>query len=387
MHFRIPPHTYLSHIASWRFVLTLVLVLAADRWLEHTKVIERAVLGGYDTALERSDTVYHANGTVVVGITSEDVARYFGGQRPIPAAALDSVIRRLLSLDPGVLVVDIFTDDSSYKSAVLADSLLLTRQEQLVWAQFVDTTNDEVLPAVGGISAVPGRAGVALMTADQDRLVRRFRLRFVTRGSAAAGDTLQSLPYAATLAYTERGRKLGPRDDPHGGSVRLDGVPDDTGSIGLRPYLRDPPFYVLDDVLSADLKQVATSPKFAGKVVVLGFVDGSDQLLTPNGVRPGSEVVADAIETVLDKRKLIRPLPAWTDWLVKIALALLIAYIHYSLPPRYGAAVMIVLAILVVRASFSILAHSGIWTNYILVVMSIWIEQLYEDITHSPAHA
>lgn len=386
MRLRIRRHTYLGHVTSFGFLLTLAVVFAADYWLEHTRVVERAMLGGFDTALERSEP-HTADCTAVVGITAEDVQRYFGGVRPIPAAALDSVIRRLLNLDVGVLVVDVFTDDSTYKARILADSLLLKRQASLVWAQFVDTTNGEVLPAVGGIPDVPGRTGVAAMTADEDRIVRRFPLRFAARRSAAGPDTVESLPYAATqalAAHLSRGTT--------GNSVpcmplRYTGARADTESVGLRTYTRSPPFYLLDDLLSADPSQVTAARRFSNRVVVLGFVDGSDQAITANGIRPGPHVVADAIETLIDERSAITSLPQWAEWLVKLALALFIAFIHYKLPPRVGAAVMIVLAVVVVRASFLILEHRGLWTNYILIVMSIWIEQLYANVSQSPRHA
>jgi CHASE2 domain-containing sensor protein len=385
MRFRIRPHSYLRHVTSFGFLLTLAVVFAADYWLEHTRVVERAMLGGFDTALERSEP-RNADCTAVVGITTEDVQRYFGGVRPIPAAGLDSVIRRLLKLDVGVLVVDIFTDDSTYRAKILADSLLLQRQASLVWAQFVDTTSGEVLPAVGGI-AVPGRSGVAAMTADEDRLVRRFPLRFATRRSAAGPDTVESLPYAATQALAAHLSRRPRGDAVPCMPVRYTNARVDTGSVGLRTYIRNPSFYLLDDLLSADPTQVTATRRFSDRVVVLGFVDGSDQAITASGVRAGPHVVADAIETLIDERSAITSLPRWAEWLVKLALALLIAFIHYKLPPRVGAAVMIVLAVVVVRASFLILEHTGLWTNYILIVISIWIEQLYANISQSPHHA
>ena len=384
MRFRIEPESYLGHVISWRFALTLLLVFAADYWLEHTKVVEHAMLGGFDTALERSEP-RTAGCTAIVGITSEDVHRYFGGVRPITPVGLDSVVRRLLNLDVGVLVVDIFTDDSAYKSTVVADSTLFQRQQSLVWAQYVDTASGEVLPAVGGIVAVPGRTGVAAMTADADRLVRRFSLRFTARRSAAGFDTLESLPYAATQALAAHFERRNSRDSVPCRPVRYGaGARVDTESVGLRNYTRTPPFYLLQDVLSADPKQIAASRRFSDRVVVLGFVDGSDQAITPTGVRPGPQVVADAVETLIDERSAIKSMPEWAEWLIKLALALFIAFVHYKLPPRIGAVVMIVLAVIVVRASFLILERTGLWTNYILIVMSIWIEQLYENIAHSP---
>jgi hypothetical protein len=77
--------------------------------------------------------------------------------------------------------------------------------------------------------------------------------------------------------------------------------------------------------------------------------------------------------------------PRWLEWVGKLMLALLIAYVHYRLPPRAAAISMIVIGVGVVYGAFWIFEHSGYWTNFILIVVGVWIEQLYENVTHSPA--
>jgi CHASE2 domain-containing sensor protein len=366
--------TYWTHVTSWRFVVTLAALFVLDAWLERTTVAERATLGGFDTASERTERRL-ASHTVVVAISALEVRKYFRGRRPVPPAALDTVVTRLLRFKPAVLVIDVFTDDSAYAHPFFTDAGLLREQGRLVWAQAVDSATHEALPVLGGVVNPPGRTGLAAILADPDRIVRRFRPRFAASGSGPASDTVESLPLAAANAYRAQKR------DPAGLTRRL---PGDTGSIALRTYDRDPPFYLLDDVLSAP-PGPASAPDtlFANRVVVLGFIDGSDVVITPRGVRTGSEVVADAVETLLDDRGAIRGFPAWLEWGAKIALALLVGFIHFRFPPRVAAASMVVMAVGVVYLGFLVFAHAGYWTNFILIVVGMWIEQLYESTMRS----
>jgi CHASE2 domain-containing sensor protein len=367
--------TYWTHVTSWRFVLTLAALFALDAWLEHTTVAQRATLGGFDTASERTER-RPATHTAVVAISALEVKKYFRGRRPVPPAALDSVVTRLLRFKPAVLVVDVFTDDSAYAHAFFTDAGLLKEQGRLVWALALDSATHEALPVLGGVANPPGRTGLAAILADNDRIVRRFRPRFAASGSGPTSDTVESLPLAAANAYRAQ------RGDSAGLTRRL---PGDTGSIALRVYDRDPPFYLLDDVMSSLPGPAAASDTlFANRVVVLGFIDGSDVVITPRGVRTGSEVVADAVETLLDDRGAIRKFPAWLEWAAKVALALLVGLVHFRFPPRVAAVSMVAMAVGVVYLGFLVFEHAGYWTNFILIVVGMWIEQLYESSMHRP---
>jgi hypothetical protein len=165
-------------------------------------------------------------------------------------------------------------------------------------------------------------------------------------------------------------------------------LPSDTGSIALRSYTRNPPYYLLDDVMGA-VPTLAQRPDtaFSNRVLVLGFIDGTDQVVTASGMRSGPEVVADAVETLLDVRGAIRGFPFFAEWGAKIALALLVAFIHFRLPRPAAAASMVVLTALVIGAGFLTFEYFGFWTNFVLIVVGTWIEQLYESATHAPPSA
>lgn len=366
---------FFAHVTSWRFVLTLACLFGVDGWLETTTIAERATLGGFDTAREFSKP-QDGTHTAVVGISGLETAKYFGGKRPIPAESLAKVVTRLMRLRPRVLVVDVFTDGADYRRVQLTDSLVLSEQQRIVWAQSADTANGEMMPVLGGAPNPPGRTGLAAILADQDRLVRRFRPRYASSGVGPASELIESLPLAAANAFVADGRD----------SARItNNVPTDTGSIALRSYQHNPPYYLLDDVMGA-VPALAQRPDtaFSNRVLILGFVDGTDQVVTAGGMRSGPQVVADGVETLLDGRRAVRGFPFFAEWSAKIALALLVAFIHFRLPRPAAAASMVLLTGFVIYAGFLTFAYFGFWTNFVLIVVGTWIEQLYESATLAP---
>ncbi len=366
---------FLSHVTSRRFLLTLVGLLVLDRLLEHTTVAQRATLGGFDTANLHTKT-FDAGKTAVIAISAQEAAKYFKGKRPVPPDALASVVTRLLRLNPSVLVVDVFTDGPGYSNALFADSAFGANQDALVWARALDPSTAEALPILSGLNSPPGRSGLAVILADDDHLVRRFRPMYDATGQGSANG-IASLPLAAARAFVER---------PHGDARVPQSIPSDTASIGLREYDRNPPLYLLDDVLTAAASGT-TVDALTNRVLVLGFIDGSDQVLTARGVRAGPAVVADAVETLLDDRPPIRRLPDWADWLSKVALSLLVGFVHFRLPRQMAAIAMIVLTVFVVYGGLLVFNYTGFWINYVLIVVGFWIEQLYGDATHADRHA
>lgn len=359
-------------MTTWQFVLTLACLFGVDYWLENTTIAERATLGGFDTVNGHVDP---GTRTAVVAISGLETAKYFAGRRPIPAESLAKVVTRLMRLRPRALVVDVFTDGVDYRRVQLTDSLVLSEQNRIIWAQSADTVSGEMLPVLGGALNPPGRTGLAAILADKDRLVRRFRPRYASSGAGPASDAIESLPLAAANAFVANGKD----------SARVIDLPSDTGSIGLRSYSRDPPYYLLDDVMGA----VPTLPGRAdsvlsNRVLVLGFIDGTDEVLTTRGMRSGPEVVADAVETLLDKRGAILNFPPLAELSSKIMLALLVGFIHFRFPRRVAAASMVLLTVLVIIAGFVTFTLFGFWTNFVLIVVGTWIEQLYESAALAP---
>lgn len=355
------------YLLSWRFWAWFLTIKTLMVVFERHPVLQRANLGGFDAAMT-SSRVREASRTVVVAITGDDVARYFASTRPVPPDSLLRVVGEVAKLNPAALVVDVFTDRPEYR-----DRRLPSLPASVVWAMSADTLRGEVLPALGGRRDIPVRAGFAAMLAEEDGLVRRVRLRF-SAGSQSL--VIESLPLAAVRACPASQYswcRLSPR------------IPADTNSIALRYYSRVPPFYTLEDVMAAAAMGATDSP-IAGKVAVLGFADGSDRLATAQGVRTGPEVVADAIEGLVDPRGPIRRMPGPLSFLLDAAAAILVMAVQFSLRHRPQMAALFTLAAILGAWFLSrlVLIWPGYWTSVVPVMVGMWMEQLLEEIKGKP---
>ncbi|MGQ0650619.1 MAG: CHASE2 domain-containing protein [Gemmatimonadaceae bacterium] len=359
---------FLWHLASWKFWVWFVAIKALLHWIEAHPVLRRADLGGFDVAMAATAS-RTAERTVVVAITAEDVARTFAGRRPVPPDSLLRVVGAIARLRPAVLVIDVFTEDSSYASRAIPGALA-----RIVWAQSADTTTGDLIPVLGG-SEQPARSGFAAMMAEDDGLVRRVRLRFATAEPALASG-ITTLPLAAVQACPDVLRQW----------CRLSSrIPSDTASVALRGYQREPAFFTLEDVLIASADTARDSP-LRDRIVVLGFADGSDQLATPMGIRPGPQVVADAIETLLDRRGLIRRMPPLLSWPMDMLAAILVAAVQFSLHsrPQLAALWTLLSTITAYFLSRLLLIWPGYWVSIVPVMAGMWVEQLLEDVKGRP---
>lgn len=358
---------FLWYLGSWSFWIWFLGVKLLLHWLEAHPVMRRAELGGFDVAMAATEQ-RDAQHTAVVAITSEDVATVFAGRRPIPAESLLKVVRLLQALDPAVLVVDVFTDGAAWSRAPLG-----TIPRNIVWAQGVDTSTGAVMPVLGG-QHPEAASGLAAMLAEDDGLVRRVRLRFVL-DDAAVGSTVTTLSAAAVEACPAA----------HDWCRLAHHVPADTASIALRNYRREPALYTLSDALAAARRGSGTAT-FAERIVVLGFADGSDQLATSTGIHPGPQVVADAIESLIDGRGGIRRLPAALSWAIDIFAAILVAAVQFSLHTRPQAAALwtLLTTIAVYFASRLLLVWPGYWVAVVPVMVGMWVEQLLEEVRGKP---
>lgn len=379
--------TFRQHIRSWRFVATLLFLELVKYGFGFLEPVERATLGGFDSIARLANRLAPRDSvpinTVIVGITAEDVQQHFRSTRPVPPDALVNVVRRIMRLGPRVLVVDVFTEDSTYARDSLLLAPLYEHASRLVWARAVDTLSNEVLPVLGGASPAPGTWGMAALLLDADLQARRFRPRYVVTGPDAATWPHGLIP-TLPLVAAARCRDLGDGTaDPC--AKASDAEAPDTSSVALRIYTRDPPMYHLGDVLAAaeSVSPQDTTP-LTDRIVVLGFVDGSDQAVTPWGIRAGPFVVADAIETLIDPRGLVRELPHWVSLAVDALLALLVAWLFFRFSPPVAARLLLLLAVGTFALAVYVFSRLGFWSDPVFIVVGIWLEQWYEDVTARP---
>lgn len=337
--------------------------------VEDVPFVQRTVLPGADLAMRF--TKDSARRTVVVGITSDDVAHYFGAIRPLPPERLLRVIDTLLRLDPATLVVDVFTEDSLYTTLKLPSSPTIP----IVWAQSADTSSGNPLRVLGGRPDARRASALAAMLAEEDGLVRRVRLRFQREGTRAQDRETLAL---ATISAC----RAAPRAEQSKLALPCKlarNVPSDTSSVALRAYIREPAFFTLGDALLA-AKSGEKGP-FTSQIMVLGFVDGSDQVVTPFGIRPGPWIVADAIETLMDERGLIRRPPLWFGFgLDALAMLLVIAVARaYRDEPHRAAMLTLGLGVVgYVGTRFIVLAFNY-WTSFLPMMLGVWAESLYDE--------
>ena len=360
-----PASKFRWYVASWKFWLWFVFIKLVMHWVEELSFVQRGTLGGFDAAMAVTSRPV-AEHTAIVAITAEDVAQTFAGRRPVPPDSLLRVVRELGEMRPAVLVIDVFTDGPAYLNRPLA-----ALAAPAVWAQSADTTAGTLVPVLGGRNDPGIRSGFAAMLAEEDGLVRRVRLRFSVE-HPALGEMVTTLPYAAVQACPVE------ESDWCRLAHRL---PSDTSSVALRSYEREPAFFTLSDVRAAASDTAGPSP-LRDKVVVLGFADGSDQLATASGIRPGPQVVADAIETLIDPRGGIRRMPDWLAWTLDILAAIFVAAVQFALHSRPSLAAFFTLAatVAVYFVSWLLLIWLGYWVGVVPVMVGMWMEQLFEQV-------
>jgi hypothetical protein len=378
---REQPRVDKEHARPWqkygywlRFVAFFIVLKLIMDWVEEFPSVQRALIPGADIAMMRTDTD-SARRTSVIGITSDDVATHFAGQRPVPPESLLAVVAKLVKLEPRVLVVDVFTEGATYADSSV-DSLfaeIRNSNVQIVWAQAADTSAGGLLRVLGGRANVPGRIGLAAMLAEPDGLVRRVRMSF-QRGDAADDVHLRTLASAAIAACLD---SLGGTDQPNV-CAGAKSIPTDTSSVALRSYLRGPTFYTLGDAL---MSAGSGTDAFRAQVLVLGFVDGSDQVATPYGIATGPRVVADAIETLMDDRGLLRRPPRAVSWLLDFIGGLIVMLVYIKVKNKDAQALATLTATIAAYVGARLIAHNlGYWTSFLPVMIGIWADRLVDHV-------
>jgi CHASE2 domain-containing sensor protein len=357
-----------------RFIITFFLLLAFDHfYLDRTRILEYAALAGYDVANAR-DSIGVATHTVVVGISELDIAARFGGTRPVPAESLLSVIDSMKRLAPAGVVVDVFTDNVAYAGSaagILQRVLAPNASRDIVWATDVDTSSGELLPPIGGTSVRDSSMGLAAFFGDPDQIIRHIRPRHLS----PSGKLLLSLPLAGALMCAARCK------DGPGIPSRIRAASTDTGSVALRSYKRYPPVYMLGDLEEFSASDSAVN----GKIVILGFVDGSDQVQTPFGLEPGPVVVANAIETILDTRQPVRRLPFALELLTKAIVGVIVVFFGNYFLPRACTILLVGVIILHVQGAAWLQQH-GYWVNFTGMILGFWIDRLLDDAIENAEH-
>ena len=124
------------------------------------------------------------------------------------------------------------------------------------------------------------------------------------------------------------------------------------------------------------------------KIVFLGGEYSSgDEHPTPFGIKYGVELIASAVEEELGGGGQ-QPLDVVASFILKAALAFLIAWFHHILRPRYAMiATILFLGSMVLAGSYIAFRFSGYRADFLPFLVGIWIEQLYEGSEHAQRHS
>lgn len=344
----------------WPFWVTLTVLIALSYALSLVPLVERTAGSWFDA--------YHGHGPVaserhvrLVVISRSFWREHFGGRTPLPHERLFAALERVARHGPAVIVVDVFTDDDAYRTARLPDLSM-----PVVWARPVDERSLVLGSVLGSRQDLPRHWGTPLLIPDLDDVVRRYQ-RYVRTSDGSLEPTLW---WAAVRAFCASAAP------PAARVCRADGGAAE--SIAFLPrHDRGRLSIDLEDIIRTD-RSPAEDNALRDRVVVLGgMYDGTDRVRTSTGDVWGAEVVVDAIEADLGGSAL-RPLGTIPGLILKIVIGLTIGLAHHRLMPRVAAAVMLVLTGGALGATLyaSLL---GYWIDVTLLVIGMWIEQLYES--------
>jgi adenylate cyclase len=309
-------------------------------------------LGASTDFLFKVRTGAQARSTVIVGVdqrTAQALQETYGSlaawPRTVYARALDSVMQA----HPRVVVVDIFFDAPKAEDTELAAAIQRAGNVLLPVAaerpRSLGSPDDEPsFDLLSGPTAVLRAAaageGLVNITTDRDSIVRGLPLSL-----RAADMEVPSITLAAVARYARRPRVIdAPPDEgrvyaagraiPVVGANRLlvnflgpPSSPEDGGPVDILPLV---------DVLDGrfDFARVQD------KIVVMGILlPGLDEYATPSTSETrmwGAEVLANAIETLLQQRYLT-PAPQLLTVALMVGLALLGAVLVALVQPWYAA--------------------------------------------------
>lgn len=382
---------------SWkhvlRFVIILICLLFASVYLSQFWVFEYAGLVTSDAILKLRKPE-PAMQTAVVSITNKERKELLGakldGERfvlsPIPVDRLLGAVCSILRQRPKVLGIDLNT------SEVHLEKLPQTKT-RIVWSQSV--TFERELDSHGTGLEVKVEPE-AVLAGDQPNASMGLAVAPVSRDWSVREiyrcyqfNQVQALPtFVAAIQAAEKGNspaECKQTEEENIGSARIDYHFDRFTLHDLEP----------EPLLDADLQaclagsgefsETASQPyPLAGKIVLLGGeYDTQDWHPTPFGMKPGVEIIAGMVEHVV-RHEQGKDLEIVPEIGIKVALALLIAFIHSRLRPL--AALLcstVVLAILVFAGGAIAALLTAYRATTVPFLLGIVIEQLVTSAEHA----
>jgi CHASE2 domain-containing sensor protein len=346
-------------------------VTAATAALGHLGVLDHFETAGLDS-FNLMQRVRNPREVVMTGITDTDYqGDLFKGTSPLACASIRRILTAIAAGKPRVIGVDLDTTEGDF--ACLAG--LPPEWPPIVWAQ--DAIWDDHERAFGLLPVLAGnvtlrtkdRAGVVQFPQDADGVIRRFVRSVPVRGGGEAESFPWMVVKTATTSET-------PHEDEHD-ALRLNFAGERFGfsplSVGS----------VLTIVEQGDASGWRSNSPLAERIALLGgyYRAARDSYVTPVGPMNGVQIIAQAIESELHHGG-IRPLNEWLAILLEILSGVLLVAVHHRLHGRPGRALIlsaVLIPVLVLASSLIAFSTLALWFNFVPVVVSVLIHQLWEN--------
>ena len=421
--------SYLSRFVKsrWKAIFPLagiivgVYLIEQMGWFEHLQ-------GAAADAFSRGMTHQVPKDVLIVEITDQEYKSLFGERSPLHPDSVLKLVDSVRQLDPAVIGVDLDTRDREWACTPMPD-FVLAPNSKVIWAQVPNedqpgpktvaenSASEEsepiaLGPVLGGMLRRSDRMGVVRFPQDSDGFVRTFRTEYAVKN--------QQLPAYSNAAAPRCDVNKQPRerefDKPESVSPTMPSFFDAVAhraSIGLprteldRQYLKFsgdrynfqivqagefihlmPPTAPEKTTGNVAVPKVTRTPippevaaKMANRIVLIGgtYGAGRDEYVTAMGKMAGIELLANGVETELQKSITY----VWPPLLITLDVlaGILIVWIYYELAKRpllaltFSVAAMI--GVVIVGAFFYY--GLGSFLNFVPVMFGMVLHQMYEE--------
>ena len=382
----------------WKFIAVVVALMLLSNWAGHAFFVEPFTAWYHDIQARRTSKLQERS-TRIVRVDEREHRYIFGGRSPLFGDKIVQAVCALVSRGPSVVVVDL---DTSAEYDFPQKLTLPQWPVPVIWATDVDDTQSanqlKPDPVLGGRVEPHPTYGLAVMPTDFDDVVRRWR-----QFEMVAGYPRPTLAWAAVRELCRDQGQDRPVRCPDRKELELEDAL--VMRVGEDPaFLNDFNFLPMgiSEFMPADKSGQANprgfptvcpvstkDPRLAGRIVILGgrFSRG-DIHQTPWGRKQGAELVAMAIEHILDPAS--RPeLAEYALLGFELVLAILIALIHHWIRPIPATiATLALLPLAVICAAELMFQLGGYQLGVVPFIVGMLIHQLVgsaeraEHLTH-----
>jgi CHASE2 domain-containing sensor protein len=377
--------------------VTMIVLMAVLEHLGWLRGFETAAL---DSML-RLHSVAPKSNVLLVTIDDQDYRELFGGVSPLQSERLLEVLQAVQAGKPRVIGVDVETSAPAFAGKPWP---------QAVWARDAEVLCDEQghesngeceadnlqrFSLLGGdvqerlqgkhIQTVPA-SGLVIFPQDYDGVVRRYKRFFHSSQAQPKSDVagnVDTLPWAIVKAYVETRRAEEGKNCRE--CDRIDATTAAQGDelvlnfAGDRYHFAELPARHL--LTAAKKDYWATKSPCRDAIVIVGgtYRAARDAYATPVGMRSGMQIIAQAVESDLQGRG-IRELNYWLANLLEYLNSLLIIFLAWRFPTRFGVlASLCTTIVLSIIASHLAFHTGGLWFNFSAVLIATWLHLLWEQ--------